>query len=251
MNKKEIIKQISKKIGYGIFNCLFRKHALERHRYIFPTRFIQKKLFLWVGDSRIAGGHWNNLNISKRRNIDNRAIGGTRAREWSKRVCIQQIIEINPQYLLIGVGGNDVGSGQSFQSIIGDLQKMIFAIRKYCPFTIIYFHCCLPILIHGKANNNDVREFNRQLKILCEINDCFFIDLFDSFNCVSQQVVRTKNKTIIFNDAMNMHYLNMDEIPWYARSKDKLPVHLNAKGYEYWYYLLNKNIVMDTVFHIT
>jgi lysophospholipase L1-like esterase len=239
MDRKEIVKQVSKEIGYGFFDCLFQKHALESHNYIIPIN-VMKEVFLWVGDSRIAGGDWNNLHITKKIPIDNKAIGGTRAREWSKRVCLQLIIDMYPKMILIGVGGNDVGSGQSFQSIIGDIQKMIFAIKNYCPYTVIFLHCCLPVLVHGKATNTEVREFNRQLEILAGCNEIEYIDLFDDFNCLSAQTIQVKNSLLVLHDAIDIKYVNMEELPFYARSKDRLPVHLNAEGYKYWYALLNE-----------
>jgi len=232
--RKEIIKKVSKNCNYGLFDCLFKNHALEKHNYNCNSGIVKNE-FLFIGDSRIAGGDWNRLEIAKKIKIDKQAIGGTRASEWSKRVCIQHIIDINPKLLFIGVGGNDIGSGQSYQSIIGDLQKIIFAVKRYCPQTEIFFHCCLPVLVHGKAKNEEIRKFNEQLYFLCEHNNCGYIGIFEVFNCTQSQIIKIKNGSVILNDSISVRYLNMDELPWYTRSYDRLPVHLNSAGYELWY----------------
>lgn len=98
------------------------------------------------------------------------------------------IIRLKPKKLFIEIGINDLVEQIPLSEITGNYRTLIRRIKQESPATQIYIQSNLPVIIYrpgflaGDATvNENVREQNRNLKMLASQENVTYIDLYGPF----------------------------------------------------------------------
>jgi lysophospholipase L1-like esterase len=124
---------------------------------------------------------------------------------------LDEIIASKPRALFIMIGTNDLWSSNSAKRTVGNIEKMIVAVKGGSPRTRIFVQTVLPIRSDPQRNNK-VRNINTKLHDVAGAHDIGLIDTY------SMAVDRDGLLKAEFTDD---------------------GVHLTAAGYAAWVALLN------------
>ncbi|MFA6185213.1 MAG: GDSL-type esterase/lipase family protein [Candidatus Shapirobacteria bacterium] len=143
----------------------------------------------FLGDSLTDGCEWNELLSNPK--IKNRGIMGDSTQGILNR--LNQITQSKPQKIFIMVGINDLLNNIETIKILNNYQKIITTIRADSPKTKIYIESVLPINFEIDKtkygiNNQNISDFNKNLKNLADNSNIFYIDLYPSFLDSSNQL---------------------------------------------------------------
>ena len=136
----------------------------------------------FLGDSLTDGCEWNELLSNSK--IKNRGISGDTTEGVLTR--INQIIKSKPQKIFIMIGINDLLNNIEINKILDNYQKIIANIRQGSPKTKIYIESVLPINFEidktkRPINNQNISDFNNNLKNFADNSNIFYIDLYSKF----------------------------------------------------------------------
>lgn len=175
----------------------------------------QDSVIVFIGDSQIEYGNWNEL--LNRGDILNRGIAGDVTSGVLAR--IEEVVRHNPTKVFIQVGTNDLSMGMAEKQIIEDYSRVIEEIQENSQ-AAIFVNSILPVQdLPGEFyQNSEILALNRALKQLCTTKGVTFIDL-------SEQLT---------DDLGNLNQ---------ALTNDGL--HLNAKGYLIWADILTTRLRIE------
>lgn len=131
--------------------------------------------YMLMGDSRVMGfGFYEYLDQS-------RVVAEKGDTIWTLQEHIPEIAAMNPSYLFISYGVNDVGSGMwsSPEDYVQDFSDIISKIRQELPDVKIFINSIL--LAYAPAFNTsaawyDIPEYNAALETMCHDLGCFYVD---------------------------------------------------------------------------
>lgn len=94
---------------------------------------------------------------------------------------IPEIVALNPSYVFISYGVNDVGSGMwaSPEEYAADFAEIIRSIQDHLPNARIFVNSILPACDPAFNTSSawyDIPEYNTALEEMCITSGCFFID---------------------------------------------------------------------------
>lgn len=165
---------------------------------------IQDSVIIFLGDSQIEYGNWNEL--LQRNDILNRGIAGDVVSGLLGRV--EEVCRHQPSKIFIQIGTNDLSMDLSPKEIIKDYTLLIDEIQQRCTAQI-YVNAVLPVQdLPGEFYQNSIiLALNRSLKQLCQSKSIEYINLNDTFTDELGNL-----KSTLTNDGL----------------------HLNDKGYLVW-----------------
>ena len=143
----------------------------------------------FLGDSLTDGCEWNELLSNSK--IKNRGIMGDSTEGVLNR--LNQITQSKPQKIFIMIGINDLLNNIETTKILDNYQKIITTIKNDSPKTKIYIESVLPLnfeLDKSKrpVNNQNISDFNNNLKNFADNSTIFYINLFPAFLNSSNQL---------------------------------------------------------------
>lgn len=170
----------------------------------------------FLGDSLTDGCEWSELFSNSK--IKNRGITGDTSEGVLKR--LNQINKSKPQKIFIMIGINDFLDNTETTKILDNYQKIITTIRADSPKTKIYIESVLPLNFEldktkRPINNQNISDFNNNLKNFSDNSNIFYIDLYSKFLNLSGQL----DQQYTFDG-----------------------IHLNGKGYLIWKNEISKYI---------
>ena len=143
----------------------------------------------FLGDSLTDGCEWNELLSNPK--IKNRGIMGDSTEGVLNR--LNQITQSKPQKIFIMIGINDLLNNIETTKILDNYQKIITTIRVNSPKTKIYIESVLPLNFEldktkRSINNQNISDFNNNLKNFADNSNIFYIDLYSIFLDSSNQL---------------------------------------------------------------
>ncbi|MDD2644509.1 MAG: GDSL-type esterase/lipase family protein [Methanobacteriaceae archaeon] len=136
----------------------------------------------FLGDSLTDGCEWSELLSNPK--IKNRGIMGDSTEGVLNR--LNQITQSKPQKVFIMIGINDLLNNIETTKILDNYQKIITTIRNDSPKTKIYIESVLPLNFEldktkRPINNQNISDFNNNLKNFTDNSNIFYIDLYSAF----------------------------------------------------------------------
>ena len=136
----------------------------------------------FLGDSLTDGCEWSELLSNPK--IKNRGIIGDSTEGVLNR--LNQITQSKPQKIFIMIGINDLLNNIETTKILDNYQKIITTIRTDSPKTKIYIESVLPLNFEldktkRPINNQNISDFNNNLKNFTDNSNIFYIDLYSAF----------------------------------------------------------------------
>lgn len=131
---------------------------------------------VFLGNSITNMHNWNEA-FNSDTHIINRGNSGGLAYEWIQQ--IEAITDFKPAKLFIGIGTNDISSGQSVESVVEDISLIVDRVKLASPRTKIHIQTILP-----RSNNGDycmprINEVNSRLSAKYAGSDVTVIYLSD------------------------------------------------------------------------
>lgn len=111
--------------------------------------------------------------------LRNRGIGGNTSRDILNR--LEEVTEGKPEKIFLEVGTNDITKGFPMDTLIHNVKKIVYMIRKETPKTSIYIQSVLPTAFGQATANPKIKEYNELIQAFCETNNIPFIDLHRAF----------------------------------------------------------------------
>ncbi len=112
----------------------------------------------------------------------NRGIAGTDS-VWLLEHLKEQVLDLEPDKLVILIGINDIGRGYPIRDIVNRISNMVMAVRQESLSTEIYLLSVFPVSERSEhrskvkvRNNTTVSELNQELAVLPGVT---YVDLFD------------------------------------------------------------------------
>ncbi len=147
-------------------------------------------------------------------NIVNRAIGGETTVLYLLNIE-EDILSLNPDIILISIGGNDLLGGRCLNQIINNLNLIFYKIRTRLPETYIIF-ASIPPVLSWKVNTISPYVNQKIQNLLMLYPKTIYLDLWD--------ILAEEEKP----ELSEKFYRKLDIFP--LSEYDKL--HFNIKGYE-------------------
>lgn len=102
----------------------------------------------------------------------NRGIAGTDS-VWLLEHLKEQVLDLEPDKLVILIGINDIGRGYPIRDIVNRISNMVMAVRQESLSTEIYLLSVFPVSERSEhrskvkvRNNTTVSELNQELAVL-------------------------------------------------------------------------------------
>ena len=136
----------------------------------------------FLGDSLTDGCEWNELLSNPK--IKNRGINGDTTQGILNR--LNKITQSKPQKIFIMIGINDLLNNIETTKILDNYQKIIANIKYNSPKTKIYIESILPMNFEIDKTrrpiaNQNISDFNNNLKNFADNSNIFYIDLYSKF----------------------------------------------------------------------
>lgn len=159
-------------------NHKFQIEHYQTKTKLATTTMTKDSVIIFLGDSQIEYGNWNEL--FNRNDILNRGIAGDITAGVIGR--IDEIIRHNPSKIFIEVGTNDLGMDIPINDIITDYEQIISMLQTETTAKI-YINSVFPVqdLPYEGFQNVEINNLNKKLKQLCKLKSITFIDLSDIF----------------------------------------------------------------------
>jgi len=136
----------------------------------------------FLGDSLTDGCEWSELLSNSK--IKNRGINGDTTQGILNR--LNKITQSKPQKIFIMIGINDLLNNIETAKILDNYQKIIANIKYNSPKTKIYIESILPMNFEIDKTrrpiaNQNISDFNNNLKNFADNSNIFYIDLYSKF----------------------------------------------------------------------
>lgn len=144
-----------------------------------------KDEIIFLGNSITDGGKWKEL--FPKINAVNRGISGDVTDGILAR--IEEVTTSQPKKLFLLIGTNDLARGKSADYVAKNSQKIVEAIQKQSPNTIIYVQSVLPVnpnvgekFIGHKSKVQKILELNRKLERMASEKSVNYINIHKPFS---------------------------------------------------------------------
>ncbi len=185
----------------------------ETIRSQFPV--VKEKPFLVIsGESTMALFHTEDFKEFQNYKIVNRAIGGETT-VLLLSVLDSDIISLQPDVILISIGGNDLIGGRCINNIVNNINLIIFNIRLKLPETYIIFASVPPVL-SPKVNSISPYLNQKIQSLLKNYPKTIYLDLWEILSEEERPILNKEFHRKVENFPLDKY--------------DQL--HFNTKGYE-------------------
>jgi lysophospholipase L1-like esterase len=154
----------------------------------------------FVGDSLVREGDW--AQWLGNHTVQNFGVSGDTTDDVLAR--LDSVIETKPDEILLLIGTNDLGTRQTVEHLVRNIESMLIELRRNLPDSRVLLHSILP---RGKEFARNIRDANIHLRQFCATVKGQYLDLWP---------------------ALAMEDGSIDP----RFSDDQL--HLNAEGYQAW-----------------
>lgn len=181
-------------------------------RETFEELLPKKDCILFIGDSITQRNEW--AEMLENPSIINRGIDSDRITWLNERM--ENLLKNEPKIVFLKIGINDIMDGKETTQLIEEYTIILEKLKSF-KNAKIYIQSCLPVnntKYNHPINNQNVLDFNKNLKNLVEKFEYNFIDLYPLF-------------------------ANNNELD---ENLTRDGVHLNGKGYKIWCNELKKYI---------
>ena len=142
---------------------------------LFAALPMDSSMTIFLGDSHISGGAWNELFPSLHtadRGIGGDGTGGVLAR-------LAPCISARPRAIVLMIGVNDLLGQREVEDIAADHARIMARIRKGTPSTTLLVCSILPINeeLMGMKRNDQVNALNKRIREQCAAMSVAFIDV--------------------------------------------------------------------------
>lgn len=153
-------------------------HYRKRFEYFRQNPVVEKGSIIFVGDSMIEGGKWEEY--FPEASIANRGIIGDNTEGMSNRM--DEVIHAKPSILFLSGGVNDISQDVKTKDIVNNFRSMIRRVKDQSPQTVIYLQSAFPInnsfarykRLIGKESK--ILELNKALKKMADQEKIVFIN---------------------------------------------------------------------------
>ena len=109
-----------------------------------------------------------------------------------------RVYQYNPSKVFLLIGTNDIDHGDSLDSIVDNIEKILLEIRENRPYAELYLESIYPVMEGEKAVNSRTNEkimtINDKLEEFCEKEQITYIDMFDLLVDSSSEKVQINPK---------------------------------------------------------
>ena len=196
--KYGIISDIKRELFYSKDHSYLSNPQYLRNTELFGIYRLSHSEAVMIGDSITHNVNWNNL--LDKNNIVNMGIPADTTAGILHR--LEYIYKLNPKYVFIMSGINDIASGHDLQGTFNNYKKIITRLQNNNIVPIVQS----TLLTWDENDNDKVHKLNSMLIEYCRINEVEFIDLNQKLS---------KDKKLIKDYSYD-------------------GVHLSAEGYEIW-----------------
>lgn len=109
-----------------------------------------------------------------------------------------RVYQYNPSKVFLLIGTNDIDHGDSLDSIVDNIEKILLEIRENRPYSELYLESIYPVMEGEKAVNSRTNEkimtINDKLEEFCEKEQITYIDMFDLLVDSSSEKVQINPK---------------------------------------------------------
>ena len=109
-----------------------------------------------------------------------------------------RVYQYNPSKVFLLIGTNDIDHGDSLDSIVDNIEKILLEIRENRPYAELYLESIYPVMEGEKAVNSRTNEkimtINDKLEEFCKKEQITYIDMFDLLVDSSSEKVQINPK---------------------------------------------------------
>ena len=109
-----------------------------------------------------------------------------------------RVYQYNPSKVFLLIGTNDIDHGDSLDSIVDNIEKILLEIRENRPYAELYLESIYPVMEGEKAVNSRTNEkimtINDKLEDFCKKEQITYIDMFDLLVDSSSEKVQINPK---------------------------------------------------------
>ncbi len=182
MKKKQLL---AVALALGTALMTLADEPFRRHRYdSFMATPPMEEATVFLGNSITNIHNWNEA-FNSDEHVINRGNSGGFAYEWIEQ--IEAITDFKPAKLFIGIGTNDISSGQSVEAVVENISLIVDRVKIASPRTKIHIQTVLPRSHNGDYCMPRITEVNNRLKAMYAGSDVTVIDLTEPLTGVRTQ----------------------------------------------------------------
>jgi len=126
---------------------------------------------LFMGDGLIAGGSWSDWLPAF--DVTNLGVTGETTDDLLARV--DELVELAPEAVVLGIGSNDLGWRRSDEHIVRNIETILVTVRRRLPETRILIHSVPP---RERELAETIRSINRHLWQFAPTTHSLYLDLW-------------------------------------------------------------------------
>lgn len=157
--------------------------------FVFTKPVVKYKIddnILFFGDSLTA--RYDLDFYFPKKNVINKGVGGEKTEDLLERID-KDVYEYNPSKLFVQCGINDIINDIDKEDILLNIRTIITGIKVNRSYAKVYMESLYPVNEkkvkdsdnekHRKLNNKQIKEYNEEIKKICEDNNIIYINVFD------------------------------------------------------------------------
>lgn len=203
-----------------IFSTLLLLSIVLNVVFVFTKPVVKYKIdnnILFFGDSLTA--RYDLDFYFPKKNVINKGVGGEKTEDLLERID-KDVYEYNPSKIFVQCGINDIINDIDKEDILLNIRTIITGIKVNRSYAKVYMESLYPVNEkkvkdsdnekHRKLNNKQIKEYNEEIKKICEDNNIIYINVFDEMTDKDGNL-----KELYTNDGLhltNLGYLKLTSI---------------------------------------
>ena len=172
-----------------IFSTLLLLSIVLNVVFVFTKPVVKYKIddnILFFGDSLTA--RYDLDFYFPKKNVINKGVGGEKTEDLLERID-KDVYEYNPSKIFVQCGINDIINDIDKEDILLNIRTIITGIKVNRSYAKVYMESLYPVNEkkvkdsdnekHRKLNNKQIKEYNEEIKKICEDNNIIYINVFD------------------------------------------------------------------------
>ena len=172
-----------------IFSTLLLLSIVLNVVFVFTKPVVKYKIdnnILFFGDSLTA--RYDLDFYFPKKNVINKGVGGEKTEDLLERID-KDVYEYNPSKIFVQCGINDIINDIDKEDILLNIRTIITGIKVNRSYAKVYMESLYPVNEkkvkdsdnekHRKLNNKQIKEYNEEIKKICEDNSIIYINVFD------------------------------------------------------------------------
>ena len=203
-----------------LFSTLLLLSIVLNVVFVFTKPVVKYKIdnnILFFGDSLTA--RYDLDFYFPKKNVINKGVGGEKTEDLLERID-KDVYEYNPSKIFVQCGINDIINDIDKEDILLNIRTIITGIKVNRSYAKVYMESLYPVNEkkvkdsdnekHRKLNNKQIKEYNEEIKKICEDNSIIYINVFDEMTDKDGNL-----KELYTNDGLhltNLGYLKLTSI---------------------------------------